>query len=123
MMPGPSKIQENNEQAETHMDLNKNQENKDSGTIDMAMMLNVPTKRYADVKGEKKSEKEEEEEAEAGGEENEKDTAVPKQADCETSDGNVENIEDIEIDIDSMLAAMFTDTTPTKIRRSKRIAS
>lgn len=112
----PSKAQDNNEQAETPMDVDENQQDNNKGTVDTDMMLNdnVPVEGSADVdeqveepenagggeetensqedtspkdaKSKKKSEPAQEEAAEV--EEDEEDTAVPEQeeADQETPD-------------------------------------
>lgn len=57
MKPKPSKIQENNHQADS-MDIDEHQKDNNKGTVDMDMMFNdyVPTEGSADIKQEKDTE-------------------------------------------------------------------
>jgi len=58
MKPEPSKTQENNQQAESLMDIDENQQENNKGTADTDMMLNdnVPTEGSANVEQEEGTE-------------------------------------------------------------------
>ncbi|XP_060857364.1 probable inactive protein kinase DDB_G0270444 [Metopolophium dirhodum] len=135
MKPEPPKTQENNQQAESPMDVDKNQQGNIKGTVDMDMMLNdhVPSEGSADVEQKEETENSQEDKTvkEAKSEikpepahekatEEEEDTAAlgQEEVDQETPDSikkeydeeneNVENKTE-DLDIESMLAAIHND--------------
>ncbi|XP_025198353.1 zinc finger protein 507-like isoform X2 [Melanaphis sacchari] len=125
----PPKIQENNQQAETPMDIDDNQRGNKPGTVNTDMMLNdnVPTEGSVDPEPEETENAGEEEETEnspddktvkegklikksapgqeetTGEEEDEEDTAVPEQeeADQETPDSVEKDVDEDHVNVEN----------------------